>query len=194
MRLTLLVALAALSCQSPSSIRPDAVDDHSVQGQSAAQGMYKQGTRLKVRYFVGIDGSEQPVGFFDTVRRENCVFRLAADGVERCLPDSTQRSPFSMSRTYFSDAACTQEVIDVAAGCHVAYTSKSVGNGSACAYGEHVFPIGARVTGQLYELNALGTQRCTAAVALSTVTQHDYYLVGAEVPSSSFQGATEVVR
>lgn len=44
------------------------------------------GTRLRARYTVGADGSREFVGWFDTVRGEDCSFKQGDEGRLRCLP------------------------------------------------------------------------------------------------------------
>ena len=47
----------------------------------------KSGTRLKMRYYVGEDGSKQPLlGWHDTMRNEDCYFQKAEDGKLHCIP------------------------------------------------------------------------------------------------------------
>ncbi len=87
------------------------------------------GKRLKRKFRVGEDGSKEVVQvtltaaevdgsppenvrgvWYDSERKEDCVFRLAADGAERCLP---------FARTgllYFSDDACTKHVAGITSG------------------------------------------------------------------------------
>lgn len=64
------------------------------------------GSRLKARYWVGADGSRQPIGFFDSERGENCTFQAvgpAEPDAVRCIP------PFeNITLNYYSDASCTQ--------------------------------------------------------------------------------------
>ena len=65
---------------------PDGGDGGNAKGD---QGL-TAGSRLKVRYYVGSDGSEQANGFFDSSRNENCSYRVASDGAVRCLPRRLQ--------------------------------------------------------------------------------------------------------
>jgi hypothetical protein len=176
-----VLSLALIACTSTAPIRPDRTDEPPKLGD-------KSGTRLKVRYYVGADGSEQTIGFFDSVRREKCSFAVAADGVVRCLPEVAPQ--FSMFTRYFSDARCTQELAELPTGCRTGYVAKAV-NASACSSGSRVFPIAPTIfTGAVYVDNALGG--CTRAAGPGY--GHDYYAIGAEVPPISFQSATEVVR
>ncbi len=178
-----VIGFVLAACASHPVIRSDPRDEPPKEGE-------KGGTRLKVRYFVGGDGSEQAIGFFDTVRRENCTFAVAADGVVRCLPDVAAR--FSTFGHSYADAACTQELSVVASGCPVKYTTKAVAQPNACGPGgTRIFPLGAKVTGQVYEDDPLGGSQCRRG---TLSPRSDYYVMGAEIPPSTFQNATEVVR
>jgi hypothetical protein len=63
---------------------------------------FKSGSRLKLRFWEGSDGSRQFIDFFDTQLQTPCFVggNKTSDGKTRCLP------PMS-GELYFSDAACT---------------------------------------------------------------------------------------
>jgi hypothetical protein len=75
---------------------------------------HTSGTRLRVRYHAGADGSREFLGFFDNQRNENCYFQKASDGLTRCLP-STKAVYFSYGGGYYADAACSQRILPVQA-------------------------------------------------------------------------------
>ena len=71
---------------------------------------FKSGSRLKLRFWEGADGSRQFLNFFDTQLQTDCWVgsRRTSDGKIRCLP-----AP--VGTLYFSDAACkTPAVLAVA--------------------------------------------------------------------------------
>ncbi len=54
-----------------------------------------------------MDGSKQFIGWYDSLRKENCGFQTAADGMMRCLPGGIAVSPGSVSTPIYADAGCT---------------------------------------------------------------------------------------
>jgi len=181
MRHWLFVAAVA-ACDSHSTIRPDR-EHASEQGE-------KSGTRLKARFLVASDGSEQPNGFFDSSRRENCTFATAADGVTRCLPAIGGR--FGLLSHYFADSACTHEVFPIERGSTAAYATAPSHVANTCTTGTRLYPLGQKYTGQLWEQTPLSAPQCTRSGGFSS--HWDYYFGGPEVPPTAFQSATEVVR
>lgn len=186
MRFSLLL-LTIAACSTHEPIRTDDTETKSLLGE-------KSGTRLKVRYYVAADGSEQASGFFDSTRKENCSFRRAADSVVRCLPDDASTIATNGVH-FFSDAACTQRLIAVEHGCSVAYVNDPTGpflsnNGAQCAQtAVRILKVGQAFAGSVFYEFGGG---CSSGTRLSSGT--DYYGVGPEIPASSFQSATEVVR
>lgn len=53
----------------------------------------RSGSRLKVRYWEGADGSRLPVGLYDTELGLDCEPMLTSDGVYRCLPTGLVHAP-----------------------------------------------------------------------------------------------------
>lgn len=80
-------------------------------GPPGASDVPTSGSRIIVRQqvMVGADGTRAAptFGFFDTSLNVACTLRLAADGVTRCLPSSTQSNA---GISYFLDSACTQKI------------------------------------------------------------------------------------
>jgi hypothetical protein len=58
---------------------------------------------VEPKRFNGSDGSQGFSRFVDTARNTTCTFRIAADGAQRCLPDTDAL----VNNADFSDAACT---------------------------------------------------------------------------------------
>lgn len=64
------------------------------------------GERLRARYLQADDGTRQWLGWYDIERGENCSFRIAEDGVERCLPEVNA----DIAPNAYSDPNCTEEL------------------------------------------------------------------------------------
>lgn len=64
------------------------------------------GSRLKVKYYAGEDGSKLPIpgSMFDTQLGIDCQFGTMFDGVLRCIP------AIQVTNILYSDAACTAEM------------------------------------------------------------------------------------
>jgi len=143
----------------------------------ASDGQAKNGSRLRVRAYVGDDGSQMPAGLFDKMRNEPCGYQLADDGVTRCLP--TSYAYFE----YFSDAACTVGLVRT--------TSSSCGTPAAygdfqpvgCGMGRSVYPLSAIAAPAAIYSNA-GVTGCAMQPNVVSATQ--WYQAGAKVPASSF--------
>lgn len=63
------------------------------------------GTRLRVRYLTGEDGSKQFLDWLDLDTGEPCAYRLF-DGIRRCVP-----AELFNSRIVFTDPACTTSAL-----------------------------------------------------------------------------------
>jgi len=140
-----------------------------------ADEWYASGSRLKLQYYEADDGAKQFVGWFDSQRSENCTFSLHADGQIRCLPISTGLSAYS----YYSDATCRTLLASRSASNAPAPAYAYSGNGTGC----QLFSIAAPYTGSVYM--ALST--CTNVTAS---TSSDFFLLGDEIPGTSFVAVT----
>lgn len=76
------VALAA--CSAASAPRSAAGGSGAPAPGPVAEAQAQSGTRLRARWMVGADGSRQFVGWWDSVRSEECAFTLASS--MRCTP------------------------------------------------------------------------------------------------------------
>jgi hypothetical protein len=65
------------------------------------------GSRLRVRYVEGDDGSRITAGFYDTARNEPCSFGPAEDGRLRCLPTEDL---VTVLPGVFADPLCSQRL------------------------------------------------------------------------------------
>lgn len=141
-----------------------------------ADTWYASGSRLKVRYLDGDDGSKQFFGWHDSVLNDDCYLGQHADGSYRCLPTIPD---VAFGGSYFA-AGCTQAAAIAYKGTTPKYVQAA---DTAATYRLRFYKVGATLT-TLY----VGTPgSCTST---SVPPGYDAYLVGAEVPSSSFAGAT----
>jgi hypothetical protein len=173
----------------------DALADAMTNPVPDADASTSSGTRLKRRYWVGEDGSREPVGepmypdyggaawyspadfsWYDSERDENCRFRVAADGVVRCLPASVEMG------SAFADDECTVPIIVVSTPARG--ETARYGHRYSASMGLRMFALGA----------ALGTTTyydeggdCAADTAFDDQT---LYATGAEIPPTAFVGFT----
>ena len=139
-----------------------------------ADEWHKSGSRLKLRFLKGDDGTQQFFGWSDSTRGgEECSFAQHADGSWRCMPAATANV------IYFASNSCT--------GTELGYVMKGL---PAPKYGVKYETLGTRrypVTGPhvgtVYGRNP-GTGACENASSVSTSA--DVYAVGPELPSSAF--------
>jgi hypothetical protein len=142
------------------------------------------GTRLKARVLVGADGSKQPTHRWqDTLRNEECTFRLAADGTQRCMPTSV-----ATAYSVFSDPGCTSPAALLFSPCPQppAYLSSAplTCNGFG---GERLYQRGA----------SLSTYYSGSPASCQAVPVSQYNVVfalGPEVPLDSFVSAQVTVE
>jgi hypothetical protein len=164
----------------------------------------QSGTRLKVNYYAGADGSKQSAGsMHDSMRNEDCYFQNASDGTTRCMPTATHVD-------YYVDAACTQGLVLVsncAGTVKPTYVAGAIGVPSTYpappAESAHLFQLGSTTTVTTPYLLSLNTAppgactqfvyTCTAvstAVWMAATADSTVYGVGAEVPPSAFVQAS----
>lgn len=157
-------------------------------GPSDGTTDHASGSRLRVRYLAGADGSREVVGFFDSQRNENCFFGgstvRASDGTIRCLPSETIAYQSSF---YFQDAACTARLAAaLKSQCPPKYAARY--SASQCPLTEMIYPILSAFTpgATIYYVNA--SAQCVAYPG--SLTSYDFYTVGDEIPPASFVEAT----
>jgi len=192
--MTTLLALAACGAKEtdPGRISRDPsgiprADGGSLDRDGLARTGNESGTRLKVRAYVGDDGSKLviPGAMHDTELKADCGFAVAADGATRCLPTGGTSPP-----SYFLNAGCTEHFALVPKGCaKPAYVQEAI-TGAACAAGSvRVRSLAGAFTGAQVFAGIPGT--CTAQPGTVFSSYSDIYSLGAEVPPSSFVKATE---
>jgi hypothetical protein len=122
----------------------------------------QSGTRLKVNYYAGTDGSTQPTGsMHDSMLNVDCYFSKASDGTMRCMPIATATTAYA---SYYTDAACTHPIALV----------------SQCA--------GTTIPTQV--IASIGSEGATQTFALGSVTTAStvYYLAPAADPTACSPG------
>jgi hypothetical protein len=158
----------------------DADGSSGVVPNAMADQWYASGSRLKLRYFDGEDGSKQFFDWHDSSRNEDCTIQQHADGSWRCLPASQL---VASTGSYYA-AGCTAPLAIAFKGTQPKYAFFPDLN---AGYHPHVLQLGALVTGTVY----VGTPAsCTSTTPPAF---YDVYATGAELPSTDFVGATPKV-
>lgn len=114
------------------------------------------GTRLKVRAVVGVDGSRQQLGFFDSVRMENCGFVTATDGTQRCLPLESVAADLG----YFSDAQCTMRLFGASCAAVPKYGVRYLN--TTCQLSWDLHTLGAELSPTPTQVFAVSGANCVA--------------------------------
>jgi hypothetical protein len=141
--------------------------------------VYASGTRLKARWAETEDGYRAFVGWHDAERKGDCRIVTAADGKRRCLPaDSLQMG------SRFSDASCTKPAVQVLTGGSCAVPSTAA-RFDAASRRTRVYERGAKSATGYFKI---GDGAC---IASNPVNAEDY-VVGAEIPASSFVEMTSI--
>lgn len=141
------------------------------------------GSRLKPKFRRGDDGAKEYIQglWFDSQRGEDCTFLLASDGQTRCLPKGN-------TFQYYADAQCTQAMVLLQSACSTpAYgvTTATVACGLDTG-GQHVFSVGPSTNPPMI----YGKAGSSCFAIGPTSADYTYFMVGAEVPPSSFVSAT----
>ena len=189
----LVVVVAVMGCGSPSELFDggdgsfEADVDGGRDGGVAVHSdqLYTSGTRIKVKYVVGDDGSRQQAGLFDTQLNIACYYRTSADGLPRCLPLSEL-----VATSQFSDSLCSRELFvrTLVAGCPQPPPSYIVeSQPAACAARTRVMRVGPRITTSVFSRTA--ADGGCAVSALSPMLE--YFEAGTLVTPSTFVRGTE---
>ncbi len=198
--MTLAALTVALGCSDSESpdIRPDndkqgpqpsggapPVPDgggHGIDGTGGGGANYtmgNNGSRLRMRFFLGADGSRQFSGWYDTQLGVNCQVLTAADGKLRCLPKQA-----AFQTKFYADPQCTQPSIWVNDLCeqHGEYLTLE----DACFHDNHpVYRLGEKINISYQK----GYNSCNEAGN----TSNSYVSLG-EVDASQFVEMTDSVQ
>jgi len=141
------------------------------------------GSRLRPRYRLGDDGAKEFLAgaWFDSQRNEDCTFTLASDGKTRCMPPGTEFR-------YYADASCTQAMVLLQNAC--APPRYGITNSdAACGLDPssvHVYAIGAATSPPMI----YGKSGASCFAIGPSTPDYQYFIVGAEIPASSFVAAS----
>ncbi len=142
------------------------------------------GTRLKAKYRVADDGAKayDPFTWYDSQRKEDCQFGIAADGKDRCLPVA---SGFLLGN--FGDAKCTKPVAFAQPNCTPKYAYGYAPAVCSTSAGRSVYVVTdpVAVGTPLYAQSKTG---CVPAGTAGETTP--YFAVGAEISPASFVAGT----
>jgi hypothetical protein len=145
----------------------------------------QSGTRLKLTYYAGADGSKQAAGLHDSMLNVDCSFETMGDGTLRCAPVYAVSALIS---SYYADAACSQPLALTYAGCSVpAYAASAESSSCPWQQTHHVFAVSGPYSGASYYSGSPGS--CSGPNPASAVSG-SFYAPGAELPPSNFVQAT----
>jgi hypothetical protein len=103
----------------------------------------ESGSRIKVQWLTGEDGSKQFAGFYDSVRSESCLYYPMSDGKRHCAPFGLAGYGLGV---YYADAACAMSLAYVhVSSCPANYAYASSHENQSC---------GALPTWRIYTLGA----------------------------------------
>jgi hypothetical protein len=188
---SMAVYLIVAACGSTERFLPDGglladgaavVDSLSHPVPDAKADGSQSGSRLKVKYMAGADGSRVPYGGLrDSMLNVDCSFLPAVDGTMRCFPIGG-----ASASSFFVDQNCTQLLAYIGKGCaKTPYATASAPSGGACTETRYrVFSVGAPFMGMTFYQLSNGI--CTGSPASNLSASYDLYAVGAEVPASTF--------
>lgn len=173
-----IVVLTPLFAAACSSEQAQTQAETAAPGWAEAQNT--SGSRLRAKVITGA-GAREVVGFFDTLRKEDCTFRLA-DGKYRCLPEAA----FQQFGGLFSDATCRTPLLSVptcAADPKYLVTIGGVGCSSSVVTGVK------RITGPAQ--TAFTNTGAGCGPASPTTTQLKGFVIGEDVSLNDFVDAVE---
>jgi hypothetical protein len=150
----------------------------------------ESGSRLKVQYFKGSDGSKTFNGMYDTQLKHPCTFATASDGTSRCLPTGLGTTS---NTGYYSDSHCSQPVLNIPTVCTTPppYIS-TLGTDCSGATTVHIYPAGATFTPatDLYIGTGSGATGTCTAFPSKDIKAGTWYSAGTELPPSTFVQGT----
>jgi len=142
----------------------------------------QNGSRLKALAWVGEDGARQTIAgvFRDVQLGTDCTFSFAVDGSRRCLPIAPFGYPAArLDDTLFADASCSVQAVVI---------SKGSTPGKFFSSSRGIFTVTGALVGDHWRRNG---NECK--IGIPSDLSGDAYVLGAEVPFSSFvAGRVEV--
>jgi hypothetical protein len=192
--------LLTVACSTSNEKVPGVVDapgsgsaatDAGVDGSSSPGGSLapnQSGSRLKMKVITSSDGAKSFNGWHDTQRDEDCTFRLAEDGVMRCMPAAIgilYPDPHTPNG-YYADSTCQTPAVLYYTCAAPKYLTYSV-SASTCvvnpANGGRVVLAGATMA-TAYQWGS-NCQQVTPPAGMA------FYPMGATVAPSSFVDGSE---
>jgi hypothetical protein len=163
----------------------DSAGDDAGTGDTDPLSVNRGGSRIKMRVGTTPDGARAFLGWHDTMTDDDCAFSIAADGQQRCLPSAQS----AFIQNFFSDSGCSQPL---------GYVSTS--NCSTLSPPKYAYSFELLCTSNVY----VGRYHLVTAAHTGTVYSgsptsctvwtspgFQFYRFGPELPSSTFQAATE---
>ncbi len=144
---------------------------------------YISGSRLKGRWVVTPDGTQQFAAWNDTQLGVDCFFQVAGDGATRCLPFGAMYVSFGE----YADPACTEPLAAWSpdGACTQVPTFIQGYDYTACPSRVRLYSVGPQVSASHYYKD--GTGACTPYAGGAGVS---YYMEGAELAPSQYVSAT----
>jgi hypothetical protein len=146
----------------------------------------KSGTRLKLRFWEGSDGSRQFIDFFDSQLQTNCqvvAYNKTSDGKVRCLPTIA-------GELYYSDAQCMTPalyVVNKAVDPQPKIAAVDVQPSSGPGFREHYTLKGLiNAPASLFRGGKDGPAGTNGCAASPAPTGQNYYDVGPPLAPTSF--------
>jgi len=144
----------------------------------------QSGTRLKLQYYAGADGSKQTAGMFDSQLNVQCYFGKASDGTTRCLPSPSSTTVTAYAESFYSDVSCSQALGETTGPCSQTPTVISVTatNNSTCTTTVTNYQAGPAFTGPIYQSSSSGCAALGSSQASLVAAGFKFYALGAQIP------------
>lgn len=159
-------------------------------GKGNDQG-YTAGSRLKVKYYEGADGSELAIGFYDSTLNQDCSFYPATDSTFRCMNLGA-----AAGAGLFTDSGCTNPIAYVTKGCAApttAYTYATTTSCSGLTYA--VYNVSGSYTATTaYQGSPTNCVVYTAQSLTGFKASYDLYTIGSAISPSTYVQATTTVK
>jgi hypothetical protein len=143
----------------------------------------QSGTRLKLQYYAGTDGSKQTAGMFDSQLNVQCGFGKASDGKIRCLPVPSSSTVTASTGLFYVDASCTQALGISDSPCTTPPTVITTSVTNNCTTTTASYQVGSQFTGPLYQ--SVAPNGCTAVSSASQTALvgdgYTFYTLGAQI-------------
>ena len=166
---------------------------------------YQSGSRIRMIVGTTPDGAKQFRGWFDSALNVKCEFKLAADGVTRCIPISVVAIG-----PYYSNSDCNEEIMLIGKNCRTmpTYILKGAGEVAFCkdkldfymsTQSYRVFQLEGEYTGsklfqKTYRLEHDGGMTPLCKEVDINREPYKFYFNGSEVPPETFQSMTDQIE